>query len=77
MRFEGIDGNFVVKMLYEQLSLDRVGESHAIRMMISNICLYVFSSLYGSPIVKMFLSERFAYFIADYIWRDTSHTNEL
>ena len=37
MRFEGVDDNFVVKVLYKQLSLGRVGESHAIRMMISNI----------------------------------------
>ena len=34
MRFEGVDNNFVVKVLYKQLSLSRVGESHAIRMMI-------------------------------------------
>ena len=37
MRFEGIDDNFVDKALYIQLSLVRVGESHVIRMMISNI----------------------------------------
>ena len=37
MRFEGVDNNFVVKVLYKQLSLSRVGESHAIRMMISSI----------------------------------------
>ena len=39
MRFAGIDDNFVVKVLYKQLSLGRVGESHTIRMMISNISI--------------------------------------
>ena len=37
VRFEGVDNNFVVKVLYKQLSLSRVGESHTIRMMISSI----------------------------------------
>ena len=37
VRFEGVDNNFVVKVLYKQLSLSRVGESHAIRMMISGL----------------------------------------
>ena len=37
MKFEGIDNNFVVKVLYKQLSLSRVGESHAIHMMITSI----------------------------------------
>ena len=37
MRFEGVDNNFVVKVLYKQLRLSREGESHAIRMMIRSI----------------------------------------
>ena len=37
MRFKGVDNNFVVKVLYKQLSLSRVGKSHAIHMMISSI----------------------------------------
>ena len=37
MRFEGVDNSFVVKVLYKQLSLSRVGESHAIRMTISGL----------------------------------------
>ena len=84
MRFEGIDDHFVVKVLYKQLSLGRVSESHAICMMTHEFqCTnkqqqtYVFSSLYRSPIIKMFISKRFANFYADYIWRNTSCTNEL
>ena len=37
MRFEGVDENFVVKVLYKQLSQHGVGELHAIRMIISGI----------------------------------------